>query len=119
MIEIAKNLQEIVDNEYPPILLLMNINGCLIHRTKDRIDFKKHTNDKKYKRYVKFVKIKMQTCYFREGYLDFLSSLMRHPRTQFGFYSAIMQKNIVPILLNIFEGDDIGLYHEHMFSIFD
>lgn len=43
MDEIAKNLQEIIESEYPPILLLMNINGCLIHRTSDRIDFKKHS----------------------------------------------------------------------------
>ena len=43
---------------------------------------------------------------------------MQHPRRQFGFYSAIMQKNIQPVLMNIFQ-DNIGLYHEHMFSIFD
>ena len=43
---------------------------------------------------------------------------MQHPRCQFGFYSAIMQKNITTILINMFE-DDIGLYHENMFAIFD
>lgn len=43
---------------------------------------------------------------------------MQHPRCQFGFYSAIMQKNISTILINMFE-EDIGLYHENMFAIFD
>lgn len=43
---------------------------------------------------------------------------MQHPRCQFAFYSAIMQKNISPILINMFE-EDIGLYQENMFAIFD
>ena len=43
---------------------------------------------------------------------------MRHPRCEYGFYSAIMQKNIQPVLIKMFEEDN-GLYNDNMFGIFD
>ena len=43
---------------------------------------------------------------------------MQHPRVKFAFYSSIKRKNITPILLEIFK-DDLGLYKEFMFAIFD
>jgi hypothetical protein len=101
------------------MLLLMNINGCLIHRTSERIEFVKHDESEKYKKHVKmFKQKKFQYVYYRDSYLWFLREIMQHPRVNFGFYSAIMQKNIVGILLKTFE-EDLALYHENMFGIFD
>ena len=48
-----KHSLEIVDllvSQFPPLLVLMNINGCLVHRTDERIEVVKHDeNDPKYK----------------------------------------------------------------------
>ena len=110
---------ELLVSQFPPLLVLMNINGCLVHRTDERIEFVKHDeNDPKYKRHVQQCKVKRYHCYWRDGYLVFLRSLMMHPRVNFAFYSSIMQKNILPILRKTFE-DDMGLFDDHMFAIFD
>lgn len=70
---------------------MMNINGCLVHRTDERIEFIKHdAEDPKYKKHIKFAKIKRYYIYWRDGYLNFLRSVMMHPRIRFAFYSSIM-----------------------------
>ena len=124
LMELHKQLEEYIAAEFPKILILMNINGCLVHRTDEKIQFLKpqpgseERNDPKWQRFVTMMRQKKHSVYFREGYQIFLRSLMRHPRCEYGFYSAIMQKNIQPVLIKMFEGDD-SLYHEHMFAIFD
>ena len=117
-------MEGLITKKYPKILILMNINGCLVHRTNEWIQFTKpepgseDRKDPKWQRYVTMLKHKRYSVYFRDGDLMFLRSLMRHPRCEYGFYSAIMQKNILPVLMKMFE-DDNGLYHEHMFAMFD
>ena len=102
----------------------MNINGCLVHRTDKRINFIKpaadsdERKDKRWNRFVTMMNQRKHSIYFRDGYLTFLRSLMRHPRCEYGFYSAIMQKNIQPVLIKMFEEDN-GLYNDNMFGIFD
>jgi len=45
--QIAKDLDKYINVEFPPILILMNINGCLFHRTKrnETIEFIKPDSD--------------------------------------------------------------------------
>lgn len=71
-----------------------------------------------WKRWSKFFKNKRTFHYLRDGYLQFLRAIMQHPRVKFAFYSSIMRKNITPILLEAFK-EDLGLYNEFMFAIFD
>mmetsp|Transcript_34701 Transcript_34701/g.53218 ORF Transcript_34701/g.53218 Transcript_34701/m.53218 type:complete len:260 (-) Transcript_34701:20-799(-) len=105
-------------------MILMNINGCLVHRTSEMIKFKKpkgQEKDPKFDRWVKTFKVKKNYIYLRDGYMEFLRLLMNHPRVSFSFCSAIMRKNILPIILEMFNGndDDLGLLQEQLFNIFD
>ena len=43
---------------------------------------------------------------------------MEHPRCYFANYSETMMKNIPAVMINIFQ-DDLGLYYDKMFVIFD
>jgi len=104
---------------YPPCLVLMNINGLLIHRTSERVNFVKSGDDSdKYRKQVDMFKHKQNFVYKREGHLEFLRSLMSHPRVKFAFYSTIMRQNIMPIITKIFEPDML-LLQEHMSALFD
>ena len=81
-----EKLQSHLQGEYPPILILMNINGCLVHRTDKKIQFVKpdpdsdERKDKRWGRHVKVVHHKKHSVYFRDGHLEFLRSIMQHPR---------------------------------------
>ena len=37
--DIIKQLESIISESFPPILMLMNLNGTLIHRTDKRVEF--------------------------------------------------------------------------------
>jgi hypothetical protein len=93
-----KRLEEV----YPPILVLMNINGCLVHRTSQPIRFnkpeKKGGRDERFLRWVTMFKHRSNFHYFRDGYMEFLTKILCHPRVKFAFYSSIMRKNIFPII---------------------
>ena len=41
-IELLDELRELEANKFPPILMLMNINGTLILRTSERVEFTKY-----------------------------------------------------------------------------
>jgi hypothetical protein len=110
-------LEEHLQASFPPILLLMNINGLLVHRTSQRVEFIK-SEGWRVERFVEFFKLKAQYHYFREGNLNFLKAIMSHPRVHFAFYSTIMRKNIMPIITNMFEKDKL-LFKEHMMVLFD
>jgi hypothetical protein len=78
---------------FQPILLLMNINGALIHRTPEDITI---TNSEEmikldFKKKVHKYKFKKINYYFRDGTMAFLSAIMSHPRVRFAFYSAIQR----------------------------
>lgn len=94
---IVGTFSETCEKLYPQILLLMNINGCLVHRTKQQVQFSGTTEY-----YVKCFKHKMNHHYYREGHMAFLKAVMRHPRVSFAFNSSIMRKNILPIINNMF-----------------
>ncbi len=113
-----------VQEKFPEVMVLMNINGCLVHRTGDKISFAKpkgEEKDPKYDRWVKMFRVKKNFLYCRDGYMDFLRDLMNHPRVSFSFYSTIMRKNILPIILEMFKENDstMGLLEERLFNIFD
>ena len=115
--EEAHKVKDHVKVTYPPILLLMNINGLLVHRTDKTIVFGDLTEHPG--RYVEMIKIKgPNKCYLRDGHMAFLRALMSHPRVQFAFYSSIMRKNIHGILLKMF-AKDMSLFQEHMTALFD
>ena len=40
-IELLDKIRELEAKKFPPILMLMNINGTLIHRTSERVEFTK------------------------------------------------------------------------------
>ena len=120
---------EYVDLHFPPILLLMNINGLLVHRTQERINFHRSEgidgvkgSDEPGKGFMRqkidFFTMKRNHHYFREGQLPFLRALMSHPRVKFAFYSSIMRKNIMPIITKMFERDML-LFSNHMMALFD
>jgi hypothetical protein len=43
---------------------------------------------------------------------------MQHPRVYFANYSAVTNKNIAAVIINMFQ-EDLGLYYDKMFSTFD
>jgi hypothetical protein len=74
-------LKELEANLFPPILMLMNINGTLIHRTSERIEFVQLKNkdgeiDHGAERNVKMFKHKKNFVYFRDSYMAFLKQIM-------------------------------------------
>ena len=38
---LLSGLEKEINMKFPPILILMNINGCLVHRTQQKINFLK------------------------------------------------------------------------------
>lgn len=118
--EIIDALEEHLAKTFPPILFLMNINGSVCHRTKQRIAFDKTEEGKLADIYqhVDFFKLKGISVYFRDGYMAFLKGIMEHPRIKFGFVSSMMRKNILPIIIETFK-QDMGLFSEYMFALFD
>lgn len=56
--------------------------------------------------------------YIRESSLQFLEPLMSHPRVRFAFNSSIIRKNIMPIILRLFESN-MALFQQHMLALFD
>lgn len=108
-------LVDFTKTKFPPILVLMNINGLLVHRTADKINFISRDGTQ---RFVKYCRQGKNFVYFREGYMAFLKHLMDHPRVQFAFYSSIMRKNIMPIITKMFENDML-LFQERMSALFD
>lgn len=112
--KIVEKFEEIVEKKYPQILLLMNINGCLVHRTDAMVQFSGEEH------YVKCFKHKKHSHYFREGHMAFLKSVMRHPRVKFAFNSSITRRNIMPIINNMFiTSGEAGFFSEYMFCLFD
>ena len=61
-----KKMKEYCDKKFPDILVLMNINGCLCHRTNERINFVRQDGLNE-GRFVNMMKHKRNFIYFREG----------------------------------------------------
>lgn len=112
-----KKLKEYCNKKFPDILVLMNINGCLCHRTSERINFVRQDGLNE-GRFVNMMKHKRNFIYFREGSIQFLKSIMSHPRVKFAFYSTIIRPNIMPIILKLFENEK-SLLNEYMKMLFD
>ena len=78
LLEIHDGLETYVESEFPKLLLLMNINGCLVHRTDQRVEFLKPKEPRenlkgtKWDRHVQMTKQKKHYVYFRDGYDLFL-----------------------------------------------
>lgn len=81
---IGKKLQVVLDRQYPPLLVLMNLNGILLYRETKDIFF----NEPKYSHwYGQRAYMRKLTSgrnkariYLREGSMEFLTKLIRHPR---------------------------------------
>ena len=74
MASLVSGLEKEINVKFPPILVLMNINGCLVHRTQEKINFLKPESAEErqgelWKRWVKFFKNKRTFHYLRDGYL--------------------------------------------------
>lgn len=81
---------------YPPILLLMNINGMLVCKV-ERAS-KPNTS-------VPYTRTRNgEYIYLRPGHEPFLRGLLNHPRIQFGFYSALKDKNSKKIINFMYQG---------------
>ena len=115
--EIISGLKEYIDKMFPPLLVLMNINGLLFHRTNQVITFVNQAH-KKDDRWVETIRQGKNYVYLREGNLTFLKALMQHPRVRFAFYSSIMRKNILPIIVKLFE-KETTLMQLYMRQLFD
>ena len=110
----ADHLKEHLAKEYPTLLVLMNINGGVCLRTKDRIPMPQEGCK------IDVFKYQGKFHYLRSGYMPFLERIMKHPRVRFAFNSGISRKNIVPIMTKMFNIDDkMSLIEDHMFAIFD
>lgn len=125
---LLEKLEKILSENFPPILLLMNLNGTLIHRTDKRVDFikMKDANEEQDKFHVerhgdlKPFKNKMHWHYFRNSHMEFLELVMRHPRVNLAFNSSIARRNIMPILDRMFiQSNKADLFGDHMFGLFD
>jgi hypothetical protein len=103
--ELLNSMEAHIKDKYPPLLLLMNINGLLVHRTKDQINFVKDQSFQD-KRHVKYFRQGTNVVYPRDGHMSFLKAVMQHPRVRFCFYSSIMRKNIMPVLIELFKDHD-------------
>lgn len=99
-------------------MVLLNINGLLVHRTNERINFIRLEGVNYPSKHIDLFKHKANFHYLREGYLAFLRSVMSHPRVKFAFYSTIMRHNIMPIISHLFEKDML-LFQNHMLALFD
>ena len=104
------------------MLVLMNLNGVLLYRTKDPIVFKRPKGVKHYgpKAWIRifFDDENRTRCYFREGHMEFLNTLMKHPRIKLGFYSSMQRKNMDGIL-DFMWREDSGLPMEKDIVVFD
>lgn len=102
------------------MLILMNINGCLVHRTAEKVTLSnnKEMNEHKFTRFVEYLKVKKNFHYYRESGLIFLDQIMSHPRVKFAFNSSIMRKNIMPIIMKMFD-KNISLFQRKMCALFD
>lgn len=108
-----------IKKTYPPLLLLMNINGLLVHRTSEMIQFTMEQDKQKFNRLrVQVFRQGKNYVYTREGFMSFLEQIMSHPRVTFSFYSSIMRKNILPIITKMFE-KNMPLLEEKLHQIFD
>ena len=113
----------------------MNINGTICRRLesskkKDKVDIHRISNEMTKKGIEEGVtqlinsfpyKVGNKNTYFvylRDGYMEFLKSIMQHPRIIFAQVSSIKSENIVAIMDNIF-AKDMGLLNTEMLNIFD
>ena len=97
-----------MDEEFPPILVCLNINGTIALRTKNKIS--------KVEYVVKEINDKY--TYFREGAEPFLKDLLRHPRVRVAFYSSMREYNINWFLYELLR-NDLGLLFERAIGTFD
>ena len=91
-----------------------------MHRTGERINLANNAEMKEhgFARFVDYLKVKKNYHYYRESCLIFLDQIMSHPRVKFAFNSSIMRKNIMPIILKMFE-KNISLFQRKMLALFD
>lgn len=102
--KLLEEMDQYIKETYPPILVLMNINGLLVHRTNEMVKFTKEDNEKAFKRQrVQVFRQGKNYVYTREGYMAFLTELMNHPRVYFAFNTAIMRKNVLSIISGMFK----------------
>ncbi|CDW81122.1 UNKNOWN [Stylonychia lemnae] len=93
-----------------PVLLLCDIGGSILYRCSERLA----DLDRK----VDF-QIKKHIHYYRPHKDEFLAALITHPRVKFGIYSSIMRKNIMPLMMKIFESREIKNLRNGIYEIFD
>ena len=98
-------LNEAADKKFR-ILILIDLEGTLLYRCPYSIDAK---HDFEYEGVHYF---------FRPGYADTLTSLIRHPRSSVAFYSSMTQKAIVRVTEQLLSEDEDGDLEDQI-SVFD
>lgn len=100
----------------------MNLNGVLLYHTKDKVIFRRPKGVKHYgpKAWIRifFDDVRNTRTYFREGHMEFLKTLMKHPRIKLGFYSSMKREKIDGIL-DFMWREDSGLPLEKDVVVFD
>lgn len=90
--QFLKDFEGYMAATYPPILVLMNINGLLVCKTEKKVNTKIGYTRAKSGNYV----------YLRPGHFEFMKKILNHPRVHFGWYSALKQKNSQKIIRFMF-----------------
>ena len=78
-----------------PILVLIDLGGTVFYRSSEK-NVRGSKFDAKIQKYMYF---------FRPGHKNLLKTLFNHPRITLGFYTSIMQKNIVPVMEQLLKGE--------------
>ena len=75
-----------------PVLLLMDIGGSIVYRCGQRLQIERKVD----------YQVKQHFHYFRPYYDDFIKAIVEHPRVKFAVYTSIMRKNLMPLLMHVF-----------------
>lgn len=103
-----KSLRTAVYQKHP-ILVLHDIGGSILYRTDAKV-----AGDRK----VDFT-VRKHIHYYRPSKDAYLKFLCEHPRVKFAFYTAIMRKNVMPLLVDLFKSQELRLCKSKVFEIFD
>ena len=110
--KIIRTIQAHLEQDFPPLLVCLNIDGTIALRTKNKISQAEYVIQPRVK------KIDEKYIYFRSGVEPFLKDLMRHPRVRLAFYSSTPEYNIDWFLCELLR-NDLGFLFERAIGAFD
>jgi len=87
----------------------MDIGGSICYRCGQRLQTDRKVD----------YQVKAHFHYFRPYYDDFMKAIIEHPRVKFAVYTSIMRKNVMPLLMNIFNQTKLKHLKNQVFEVFD